>query len=301
MRIGTWGCMALATGLCLGGMGTAHAGSMQERWTAPPRPVAVESVLVNRVDGRITIDAQGVPIDYRIETELTDKVRALLDKAVRGWRFEPVLVDGKPVTAEARMRVTLAAHEQGDGLRVGVDNVIFPTDADSANLSEVKVAKVRVMPPKYPGYAASLGVEGRVLLHLKISPEGRVEDMVAVQSSLANVAGKDELLGKLIAEFEEASLKAARNWRFRVDATGSSAEAEEGITFAIPVDYRMWDKKDQERGAWATEVRGPKRVAPWHGDKQHFQQVGVSDVSGNEMVYLGGGLRLATEVQGTFL
>lgn len=301
MRIGAWGCVALVVGLCLGGPGTAGAGSMQERWTPQPKPVAVESVLIARVDGRIVIDAQGVPIDYRIETELTDKVRALLDKAVRGWRFEPVLVDGKPVTAEARMRVTLVAREQGDGLRVGIDNVIFPTDADSANLSEVKVAKLRVMPPKYPGYAASLGVEGRVLLHLKLSPDGRVEDVVAVQSSLANVAGKDELLGKLIAEFEEASLKAARNWRFEVDATGLSTEAGEDITFAMPVDYLMWDKKDQKQDAWVTEVRGPKRVAPWRDDKQHFQQVGVSDVSGNEMVYLGGGLRLATEVQGTNL
>lgn len=301
MRIGTWAGVALAVCLCLGGPGTADAGSMQERWTPQPKPVAVESVLIARVDGRIAIDAQGVPIDYRIETELTDKVRTLLDKAVRGWRFEPVLVDGKPVTAEARMRVTLVAREQGDGLRVGIDNVIFPTDADSANLSEVKAAKLRVMPPKYPGYAASLGVEGRVLLHLKLSLDGRVEDVVAVQSSLAKVAGKDELLGKLIAEFEEASLKAARNWRFEVHDTRSSGEAEEGITFAIPVDYLMRDKRGQKQGVWATEVRGPKRVAPWHDDKQNFQQVGVSDVSGNEMVYLGGGLKLATEVQGIFL
>lgn len=301
MRVGTWACRALAVGLCVGGPATADAGSMQERWTTPPKPVAVESVLVARVEGRITIDAQGVPIDYRIETGLTDKVHALLDKAVRGWRFEPVLMNGKAVAAEARMRVTLVAREQGDGLRVGVDNVIFPTDADSANLSEVKVAKLRVMPPKYPGYAASLGVEGRVLLHLKISPDGRVEDVVAVQSSLANVAGKDELLGKLIAEFEEASLKAARNWRFEVDAEGLSAEAEEGMTFAMPVDYLMRGRKDDKSATWATEVRGPKRVAPWREDERRSQQVGVSDVSGGEMVNLGGGLRLAMEVQGTFL
>lgn len=301
MRIGATGRVVLVAGLCLCGLGRANAGSMQERWTAPPKPVAVESVLIARVDGRIAIDAQGVPTDYRIESELTDKVRGMLDKAVRGWRFEPVQVDGKAVAAEARMRVTLVAREQGDGLRVGVDNVIFPTDADSANLSEVKATKLRVVPPKYPGYAASLGVEGRVLLHLRISPDGRVEDVVAVQSSLANVAGKDELLGKLIAEFEEASLKAARNWRFEVDATALSAEAGEDITFAMPVDYRMWGKKDQSPGAWATEVRGPKRIAPWRDGTRHSQQVGVSDVSGNEMVYLGGGLKLATEVQGTFL
>lgn len=67
-----------------------------------------------------------------------------------------------------------------------------------------------------------------------------------------------------------------------------------------PADYliRNWKQKP---AAWITEVRGPKRVAPWREDQRYSQQAGVPDISGDEMGCLRGGLKLATEVQGTFL
>ena len=277
------------------------AAGLAERWTPPPKPVAVESVLIAKVDGRISIDPQGMPIDDRIDTELTDQVRALLDKAVRGWRFEPVLIDGRAVSVEARMRVTLAAREHGDGLQVSVDNVIFPSDDDqSSGHRPVQISRVRVAPPKYPGLAASMGVDCRVLLHIRVSVDGSVADVVAVQSSIPNVSGSDPVLGKLISQFEESAIKAARMWKYEVTVLKTQVTAMD-LSIAVPVEYRMVGGREPA-GTWLAEVRGPKRVAPWLQERHaDTQQVGVSDVSDGEMVYLASPIKLATEVHGTVL
>ena len=62
-------------------------------------PASMQQALILRVDGELTIDPQGVPTDYQIKTELPQKLRDSLQQHVHSWRFEPVLVGGKPVLA----------------------------------------------------------------------------------------------------------------------------------------------------------------------------------------------------------
>ena len=46
---------------------------------------------------------------------------------VSDFRFDPVIENGRPVVARARMRLSLVAAEQADkSLRVSIENVTFP-------------------------------------------------------------------------------------------------------------------------------------------------------------------------------
>ena len=89
-------------------------------------PAPIEQALLLGVDGKLTIDQQGVPSGYEISTKLPQKLQDSLQQRVRSWRFEPVQVDGKPVIARTAMHVTLAALGTGADYRVGVDSVSFP-------------------------------------------------------------------------------------------------------------------------------------------------------------------------------
>ncbi len=84
-----------------------------------------EAVLTLRVDGQLSIDAQGNVVEYQIRTKLEPQVEKLVRRAVPGWRFKPIHVDGKPVIAQSPMRITLSAVEIEQGYKVMVDNVVF--------------------------------------------------------------------------------------------------------------------------------------------------------------------------------
>ena len=80
----------------------------------PPYPAAAtrareEGTVVVRVD----VGADGVPTDAKVETSSRsrDLDRAAVE-AVKGWKFEPALKDGKPVAASANVPVEFKLDQQ---------------------------------------------------------------------------------------------------------------------------------------------------------------------------------------------
>ncbi|MBK7206136.1 MAG: hypothetical protein IPH90_09055 [Thermomonas sp.] len=183
---------------------------------APVGPGKGESVLTMRVDGELSIDPEGRVMDYRITTKLDPQVEKLVRRAVPAWRFKPILVDGKAAIATSPMRITLAAEEMAQGYRVTVDNVVFRPNttqqyeaeqaskkahprmsvAGEAPAPLVWITSKRLQPPKYPSELQRVGVEGMVLLNLRLNPDGTVAEVFAAQSSLLNVKGGSSLLDR---------------------------------------------------------------------------------------------------------
>lgn len=295
MKTGMWAAAATAV-LALG---TAHAAS-------DPAPVQGESVLTLRVDGELTIGPEGGVDDYRIRTKLDPQVEALVKRAVPTWRFKPILVDGKPAIATSPMRITLAAEEVAQGYRVTVDNVVFQPNtreqyeaelasqkahprmsvAGEAPEPQVWISSKSLKPPGYPYGLMRSGVEGIVLLNLRLNPDGTVAEVFAAQSSLLNVKGREALLDRARAMLERNAGDVAKRWTFQVEAENLAGLSAEDLTVRVPVSYTLGksgEAADGLAGKWRHEFRGPNLTAPWLAADQ-AAKVGVSDLAGNEML-----------------
>jgi hypothetical protein len=273
-----------------------------------------ESVVTLRIDGELTIDPLGRVRDYKIRTsELDPKIQALVAKAVPAWRFKPVLVDGKPVNAKTPMRIILAATETRGGYEVRVDNVVFTPyskeDHEAQRASQkalaeqgkrlslagetsppgqrVDIATVRMKPPGYPKGLLMAGVEGIVLLNLRLNPDGTVAEVFASQSSLLNVKGRPELLDRARVLLEKNASSAAAKWTFKVEAEDLAALKPSDLTVRVPVDYRLSSpgaKDDSLAGKWRHEFRGPNYPVPWLLGGEDEQSIGVSDLDSGEFI-----------------
>ena len=278
-----------------------------------------ESVLTLRVDGELTIDPEGRVKDYAIRTKLEPQIQKLVSKAVPGWRFMPVEVDGQRVNAKSPMRITLAATETKGGYEVRVDNVVFTPnskeDYEAQRASEkalaaegktlalsgdpsppgqpVLITAIKMTPPGYPKGLLMAGVEGIVLLNLRLNPDGTVAEVFASQSSLLNIKGRPELLDRARVMLEKNAASAANKWTFTVDAKDSASLTPSDLTVRVPVDYRLSSPGARDgslSGTWRNEFRGPNYPVPWLLGVDGEQAVGVSDFNGGGE-YLAGASR----------
>ena len=296
--------MVLATAM-LAATGVAAASKVQIAEGA--------SVVTLRIDGELTIDPAGQVRDYKIRTKLDPKIQALVAKAVPAWRFKPVLVDGQPVNARTPMRITLAAAETRGGYEVRVDNVVFTPqskedyeaeraskkalDEQGKTLTEaddpsplgqaVDITSSKLTPPGYPKGLAIAGVEGIVLLNLRLNPDGTVAEVFASQSSLLNVKGRPELLDRARVMLEKSASSVAAKWTFKVQAKDPAALKPGDLTVRVPVAYTLSSpgaKGDSLVGTWRREFRGPNYPVPWLLGSEDEQAVGVSDLDSGEFL-----------------
>lgn len=293
-----------AIGMAL--VGGAMAMAMATTWAGTPLPGSEgEDVLTLRVDGQLSIDPEGRVKDYRISTQLDPQVERLVSRAVATWRFKPILVDGKPAIAHSPMRITLAAVEMDQGYQVSVDNVVFrPNTREEHEAAKASMAAHRditvageppeprvwissksLRPPEYPAGMMKSGVEGIVLLNLRLNPDGSVADVFAAQSSLLNVRGTQNILDRGRALLERSAMMSAKRWTFVVDAENVASLKPSDLTVRVPVEYRLGPPQGSLAGKWRHEFRGPQLTPPWLAEAE--ATIGVSDMEGGDALIAG--------------
>ncbi len=273
-------------------MATGVAAAKDVTATAP-------SIMTMRVDGEIAIDAQGNVLDYRIETKLEPAVRAQLDKAIPKWSFFPVQIQGKPTAVKSKMRITMLAREVAAGYAVSVDNVLFSDDrastsapsADGTAAQESFISSKSLVPPGYPLGLLRSRVEGAVLVYILVTPDGKVGDVVAAQSSLFNVRGRTKILDEALRILESNTLAAVKKWRFNVPA-GHNVSNPNYMSVAVPVSYIMAGSTSDPVGQWRLEVRSELKSATWLPSSRLTQAVGISDLKSGEVMPLISRVRL---------
>lgn len=282
---------------------------------------AGESVMTMRVDGELVVGTQGEVEAYTLRTKLDPQLQQMLAKAIPAWKLVPMQQGGRPVRARTPMRITLAASEVTGGYEVKLDNVVFAPltkeDFAAAKAAEraaaeageriapvgeevkalVLVSAKRLQPPGYPVGLMRAGVEGLVLLNLRLNPDGTVAEAFVAQSSLFNIKGRSEILDKARALLEKESMRAAQRWTFTIEASDPAALDNEDLTVRMPVKFVMnlpkKDKGETFAGDWRYEFRGPNLPAPWLMGKDGNQVVGVSDLNDSEQVSGGTPFRLS--------
>ena len=268
-------------------------------------PVPIEQALLLGVDGKLTIDQQGVPSGYEIKTKLPQKLHDSLEQRVRSWRFEPVLIGGKPVIASTAMHVTLAALGTGDDYRVSVDSVSFPQtqgqapDASGEPLMPTIVKfRGRPDPPDYPRDAFRRGLEADVLVYLRLRSDGHVDQATVAQVALLNAKGKPSDLNGAAKLFEREALSIVPSWRFDVTVNVPNPTASD-MTIAVPLSFRLGDARP--RDVWQHEARTAKRRAPWLPADPAATAVGVADLANGEYAPAASRFRLIAPVTGSAL
>jgi protein TonB len=78
--------------------------------------------------------------------------------------------------------------------------------------------------PRYPESARRRGIEGTVLLKMRITAQGRVENVQVVRS-----AGYPDL--------DESAMEAVRRWRFEPARRNGAAVAEDAVL--LPVVFQL--------------------------------------------------------------
>lgn len=244
------------------------------------------AVLEMEADGEVQIATDGHVSDYRLATKLAPAIADLVDRSTRAWKFEPVLIDGRPVLAKTHMHLRLRAEPTGDH-----DNVRLRVM--QASFGAPKLVKPR--PPHYPEEAVAYHVGGRVLLTLKIDAQGNVVDVLPYQTSLDHRAASEQQAEHFRGVLERASVAAARNWHF--DMTEQVDGKTTGAVAMAPIMFTVSDHGVPPPSAWRALAPGPVHVAPWAGN----QAVDTDALKEGSALALQSQVHLAEPVDGKLL
>lgn len=250
--------------------------------------------------GTILVGPEGQVVEHSIDQP--DKVpRQMLDfvgQSVEEWKFEPTLLEGKPVSVRNKMSVRLIARKTEDGkFKAYIGGVDFqPFSPQTAEGTEI--ASQTMTPPSFPMSAAEAGIQGTVYLVIRVGRNGRVEDLVPEQVNLKIVASESKM--RYWREvFARSAMKTAQQWVFTPPAKGENADLP-FWSVRVPVDYKFYGEAEKKYGEWDAYVPGPRQEIPWKNwsDLPGFSPDalvagGVQQVGGN------GGLRLLTPLSGS--
>ncbi|MCK9489314.1 MAG: energy transducer TonB [Xanthomonadales bacterium] len=232
------------------------------------------------VTGHVDIEADGSVTGHDIDnaSRLPDYVVALVDRAARGWRFEPLLVAGEPVPARARMNLRLVARPIADSdgdYEVAIANGWFG-QAPGAATDEVSV-RGKLSLPAYPQDMIRRRAEGTVYLAVKVGRDGSVEDVIAERVNL-RVYEPEKRMARLRQRFADHAIRAAGNWRFNPPTTGDRVNDDFWVVI-VPIDYALIGLHTT-RGLWTQYVPGPLHPRPdWRQER--------SDLSGSDAMIAG--------------
>ena len=112
-------------------------------------------------------------------------------------------------------------------LALGAGTLLWAADATISISDESKQALklVRMVRPQYPPEAKQAGIEGTVMLHVKVATDGTVKDIVVKE-------GEPKLV--------EATVEAVRQWEYEpVQVDGKAIEASTDVT----VNFKLSEKK----------------------------------------------------------
>ncbi|MCU0244899.1 MAG: energy transducer TonB [Acidobacteria bacterium] len=161
-------------------------------------PVYPETARQARVEGVVILEARadekGDVVDARVLRSVPALDKAAL-AAVKQWKYEPMVIDGKPRPVVFTVTIRFALDEGSAKTALAK----FAAGAVRAEGDIQPPKAVKEVMPVYPEAARSSGVQGTVILGVKIDGTGRVVDAVVLRS---------------VPLLDQAAIDAIRQWEF---------------------------------------------------------------------------------------
>ena len=171
------------------------------------------------VEGSLTIGPEGQVVDVQLRDAawMGEAVVEGYLQTIRGWRFEPIVEDGKAVNATGEMRLRLAAlrNDTDKTAHFAIEQAWFPDPDQSRELPEGMKRQ-----PVYPADAARNGIGAVVIVVARVDEEGVPRDVAVDYLHLTgrNPGSHDR---RIAGQFAKATEAAARRWRLEgADARG---------------------------------------------------------------------------------
>ncbi|GAA5001057.1 hypothetical protein GCM10025793_05050 [Lysobacter lycopersici] len=230
------------------------------------------------VKGTIDMRPDGSVESYALDDsgKLSPAVAGMVGMQVSQWRFEPTLVDGKPVRARTKMQLRIVAKPADtQNFDVHIQSAYFWGDSEG----EDERISVRKKTSRGPMVSAlmSTGLDAADLyLALKIGPDGKVEDAIVEQVNLPTLYSDGDM-ARLRRLLSQPTLKVVRQWTFNVPTKGERAGQPYWSGF-LPVTFRLSDQNGSPAeagyGEWRAYIPGPCTPIPWRtldkgGDNSH--------------------------------
>lgn len=251
-------------------------------------PPIQESMVVT---GTITVNPDGGVAGYSLyrPDKLPPGVRELLQKNVPRLQFVPIMQGGKAISARAGMSLRIVADQiDAKHMSVRFAGAAFGCAAGRARKllpgacpAGTTVSYVESKPPMYPVFAARAGVGGKVFLVVRIGRDGHVAQAAVRQVNLYRLTDNQAFFRKMLAD---ASLRAARKWRFRIPTVGPSAGKDHWVV-TIPINFMMRGSyagtEGREYGHWNIYLPGPVTRVPWAAENTRGGSGGADAIAGN--------------------
>lgn len=263
-------------------------------WAAGPGAVRKQVEASMLVTGTIQITPDGAVAASQLDKpdQLPKEIAAFVQEQVASWRFEPVLVDGKPAQVSTKMSVRLVAKKLESGETMASIRAAEFGDYEALPVAE-RVTSRKMTPPGYPRQAIEQGVPGTAYLLIRVERDGSVSDAVAEQVNLKYIASEAQM-DQLRAHFARVSVSAAKRWTFNPPTRGETAEQPYWVV-RVPIDF-SFPGRETRYGRWEAYVPGPRQTVEWTSDAPSFSP----DALAAGGVYLAGqrGPKLLTALDG---
>ena len=275
---------------------------------AGPDAVRKQAQASMLVAGSITVASDGSVARYVIDhpEKLPPPVKEMVDASVPHWRFTPLQVAGKPVTAKSDMSIRVVAKPVGDGnYSIGITGATFTPEKNPADKVVMESPTYKHHPPPtYPEGAAEEGATATVYVLAQIDRQGRVKNDLAQQVNLGFV-GNDLEMKRWRTVFAASASRAVKRWIFNIPKTGPQVG---GLYWyvRIPITYRRFGEPSVAYGGWDVYMPGPMETAPWIKQLQHSPSIGNDKLLSSNIdatprggSFLQGGLHMTSKLDGT--
>ena len=238
----------------------AHAASL---------PVPIEQAELSMlVKGSIDMRPDGSVERHSIDhsEKLSPAVTQMIGTQVSQWRFEPVLVDGKPVKARTNMSLRIVAKPvDAQNFDVRIRSASFSGGKEEEGEDDrISVAKRTSLRPMIHALMSAGTDAAELFLALKIGPDGKVMDGIVEQVNLGKWGTERQML-EARRTLGRSALAYVRSWTFTVPTKGKRA-GQPYWTGILPMSFRFADgapPPDEEPGQWRAYFPGPCAPIPW--------------------------------------
>lgn len=240
-------------------------------------------------DDEVQIAKDGSVRDYKPRAVLAAPVAALIDRNIRGWHFEPVVVDGVPVIASTVVHLDLSAEpiKGTSDFKLRIVSVHF---GDPGRLG-------KIIPPEYPADAVRAALDARVMMYLVLDESGKVVKAEPYQTSLGARARSEHEAEIWRKRFERASIAAAMKWRYNLSEKVNGKTL--GTSVLVPIQFSM--SRSNERDHWKAFIPGPVHTGLWAGQLARPSENSLAGLSAGNALSLDSRFRLKDDVVGKTL
>jgi outer membrane biosynthesis protein TonB len=270
---------------------------------AKARP-GLESVSVMTVRGHVVIEPDGSVGAVKLDTAIEPPALATaIQELVGSWKFKPIVIGGARQRATTGMQLALAATPADDGqFKVWVDSVDFATTDAAVKVVRAdgdvgEISGRSMKPPGYPPELEMRGVQGTVVLAIRVTPDGKAGQVMAVRSFLYEFNRPRGLTAATAVTLERTAISAAKRWTF--DVPTGTPDTDHDMTVTTSVVFTLgYDL--QAPGQWLRVQRTPKRPIAWLPASGADARLGVA-MTGGSVGQPGRGPELLRDVSGALL